>query len=255
MDDRGYAGYEPLADLAARRRRPLWRFALVLLAGVLMVSGWLYAFAPQALPPSLTEPFRKPAAPSSPRVYDDGAYRFARTQPGPSGSPVGYAPCRPVYVEVNLDGAPSGALDEVRTTLARVHRASGLDLRLEGTTDRQPGRIYGARPVLIAWAAPSTVPQLRGDVVGIGGSAVPADPAEDEVVHYVSGQLVLDRRDFARLSDTQRQAVLDHEFAHVVGLAHVKDRDELMYPSATDVTRYGHGDLTGLALLDRVPCG
>ncbi|GGF55750.1 hypothetical protein GCM10011519_32110 [Marmoricola endophyticus] len=231
------------------------RVAVVVVVVVVAVSGWLYAFAPQSLPTALTEPFRGPEAPSSPRVYDDGSYRFARTQPSGRG-PVGYDPCRPVDVQVNLDGAPEGALAMVRTTLSRIHRASGLDLRLDGTTDRRPGRVLGGRPVLVAWSTPTAVPELKGDVVGIGGSAAPAQPRgdADATVHYVTGQLVLDRQDFADLGDTSRQAVLDHEMGHVVGLAHVDDRDELMYPRAHGVTRFGHGDLTGLALLGRVPC-
>ena len=254
-------GWEPdrSAEVAApRRRRRVWRISLVALAGVLAVSGWLYAFAPQALPPALTEPFRSaPAydAPIAPRIYADGAYRFTRTQPGPSTKPVGYDPCRTVYVEVNLDGAPRGAMLVLQRTLARVHRASGLDLRIKGTTDRRPGEIFGARPVLVAWATPSTVPQLRGGVVGIGGSATPARTDKGETVHYVSGQLVLDKTDFAGLSESQRQAVMDHEFGHVVGLAHVKDRNQIMYPTSAGQIYYGHGDLTGLALLGRVPCG
>ena len=42
---------------------------------------------------------------------------------------------------------------------------------------------------------------------------------------------------------------------HAVGLAHVDDDRELMYPEARrTVTEFAAGDLTGLAALGRGPC-
>ena len=45
-----------------------------------------------------------------------------------------------------------------------------------------------------------------------------------------------------------------HELGHLVGLDHVDDPNELMYPRAAERTSYGPGDLKGLALLGAIPC-
>jgi predicted Zn-dependent protease len=50
--------------------------------------------------------------------------------------------------------------------------------------------------------------------------------------------------------------VLAHELAHAIGLGHVGDPDELMYPYAAGHDRYQAGDLAGLAALGRpASCG
>jgi hypothetical protein len=47
-------------------------------------------------------------------------------------------------------------------------------------------------------------------------------------------------------------AVIRHELAHVVGLDHVDDENELMHPVGhPDAVTFGPGDLTGLAELGR----
>jgi hypothetical protein len=51
------------------------------------------------------------------------------------------------------------------------------------------------------------------------------------------------------------RAIVLHELGHLVGLAHVDDDTQLMYPEAQRaVTDYADGDLTGLARLGAGPC-
>ncbi|GAA0305524.1 matrixin family metalloprotease [Kineococcus aurantiacus] len=50
------------------------------------------------------------------------------------------------------------------------------------------------------------------------------------------------------------RAVFEHELGHLVGLAHVEDRTQLMYPQTSTVLDYAPGDLTGLAALGTGPC-
>lgn len=53
---------------------------------------------------------------------------------------------------------------------------------------------------------------------------------------------------------TLRSIVL-HELAHLVGLSHVDDDRELMFPEARrGVTDFADGDRTGLATLGQGPC-
>lgn len=50
------------------------------------------------------------------------------------------------------------------------------------------------------------------------------------------------------------QAVIMHEVGHVLGLAHVDDPNQLIYPLGSHVTDYGPGDLAGLARLGAGTC-
>ncbi|HEY4631062.1 MAG TPA: matrixin family metalloprotease [Blastococcus sp.] len=55
-------------------------------------------------------------------------------------------------------------------------------------------------------------------------------------------------------AETARGIVL-HELGHLVGLAHVEDGEQLMYPQARrEVSDFAPGDLTGLAVLGAGPC-
>lgn len=221
-----------------------------------MLAGavWLSVFAPDTLPAGLLVGLglKDAPLPSSPHTYTDGSYKFIRTQPGNPAEPVGYNPCRTIRVVVNLKGAPSDGRKLVQTAIEHIHVASGLDLRYDGPSSERPGvRLSG--PVLVAWSDPTEVPGLKGHIVGLGGSGS-SGGLGGGTQHYSSGQVTLDGPTFARMGRPDQQAVIDHEFGHVVGLAHVSDRNELMYKENVGLHSFGHGDLTGLALLGKVPC-
>jgi hypothetical protein len=197
---------------------------------------------------------------------EDDAHAFVQTDPR-TGAPVAWDPCRPVPVVISAEGRPAGAEDLVLDALAEVGRLTGLDLVLEGPTDEVPADDrpplqrdrYGDRwaPVLVAWTDASTIPGLAGDVAGLGGSVSAARPSGEQV--YVSGVVLLDRPDLdavgAEVGAASVRAVLLHELGHVLGLDHVDDRDQLMYPEGrTEVTTYGPGDRAGLARLGQGPC-
>ncbi len=176
-------------------------------------------------------------------------------------TPVRFDPCSAIEVAFNPDGAPPGARGDLEEALARIAAASGLDLRLAGTTDEPPSdprlpyqpERYGDRwaPVLVTWAHPGQpgVP-LRDTDRGIA-TPVAVGPEGDRT--YVSGQVVLnaDRGDLRGGFGDRRDAwgaTLLHELAHLVGLAHVEDPDQLLYtfPGEGPV-ELGPGDRAGLA--------
>jgi hypothetical protein len=194
----------------------------------------------------------------------NGSYAFMATQPG-SDKPVTYDPCRAIRIEVNPDGAPPGYRDLVDTAARHVAEPTGLRLAVVGETGRRPHHDDGRTalaggswpPVLVSWADDDEVPGLAGEVAGLGGST-----SVEELGHrrYVTGEVTLDAGAFRRLSGrpdgrAQMQAILDHEFGHLVGLTHVRDRGELMSDDNVGRTTWGPGDLAGLSRLGRGRCG
>ena len=189
----------------------------------------------------------------------DGPYEFVNTQPG-SETPVGYNPCQAINVAVNPDGAPGNWENLVDTAIRHTNDATGLRFqRVANTRERDFSRKYdgsGPRPpVLVAWATTAEVPDLEGDVIGLSASR---PIVVDGRLEYVTGVVVLDSIDFADydLSRDQpyAQAVLDHEFGHLVGLDHVHDKHELMNEDNLGLTSYGPGDLEGLERLGEIDC-
>lgn len=203
-----------------------------------------------------------PEPPYSVALLDpgDGSYTFMQRQRG-SKSPVTYDPCQVIEVAINPDGAPEGYRDLVETAIEHVSEPSGLRFEIVGDTDRRPGSpvssAAGWPPVLVSWADEEEVPGLAGDVAGLGGST-----AVRELGHsrFVTGSVTLDVDAFDVIPHQLRgeafaQAIVDHEFGHLVGLDHVEDPGELMSAENTGRTSWGPGDLAGLSRLGRGRCG
>lgn len=195
-----------------------------------------------------------------------GAYAFMVT--ATDGKPVTYDRCRPIHYAVNPTGMPHGGLELLHSAVREISAASKLRFVADGLTSeslaetrelRQPQR-YGDRwaPVLIGWADATSYPLLAGDVAGVGGSSVvaPDGPGSER---YVTGQVALNRAWFATVMahpgrDADARTVVMHELAHVVGLAHVHDPNEVMVESGIEVTEWGPGDRRGLAAVGAGRC-
>jgi hypothetical protein len=161
----------------------------------------------------------------------------------------------------------------IADSVAAVSRATGLQFVYDGPTAEapsaerdlfQPG-LYGDRwaPVLVSWTTEQETPQLAAGTggklktLGLAGSGAVA--YGDDPYVYVSGQVKLNA---PALVEGEGQAgqgfissVVAHELAHVVGLEHVDDPSQLMYPQAgQERLVFAAGDLTGLAKLGRGPC-
>jgi hypothetical protein len=196
-----------------------------------------------------------------------GAYGFVTLQ-ADGVTPVTYDPCRPVHYVVGLGQAPPGGEQLVHEAVQRLSAVSGLRFVYDGPTDEpavpqrpafQPER-YGDRwsPVLIDWQTELENPGLAGDLVGQAGSA--AASLGDGPKVYVSGTVSLDATQLPEILDDDDgadvvRAVILHELGHLIGLAHVDDDSQLMYPETrSGVTDYAAGDLTGLSRLGTGPC-
>ena len=240
--------------------------SLVLLALVAAGSYWWVSSSGALGPPAGLEEAAQPLG--APPAVDatSGAFAFTAVQPDGDG-PVAYSPCRPIHYVVRPDGAPAGGTELVQTAIAQVSAATGLQFVDDGPTleapsaDRQAYQpdTYGRRwaPVLIAWSTEAESPELVGDIAGIAGSASVTRAGRSV---YVTGSVTLDGPDIGALAAapaTRATAlgIVTHELAHLVGLDHVDDPTQLMYPS-TAISRSGFaaGDLAGLAALGSGEC-
>jgi hypothetical protein len=270
------------ATRASRRRGPRrWPRALlgvVALVAVAALVSWGFS---QPLP--MQAPSGPVAAPGRPPAgVDEAARRADLPVVGPVGTstsfrfldhqadgstPVTWSPCRPIHWVVRPLNAPPGGQQRLESAFARVSEATGITFIADGTTaegwteDReayQPER-YGERwaPVLVVWATSREVPDFGVDIAGEAGPSG-IGTASGEVV-FVSGAVALSSASFAKLGNGKRKAVAEaivlHELGHLMGLAHVDDRAQLMFPRAQNGrTDYGTGDRAGLTALGRGPC-
>jgi hypothetical protein len=257
------------------RTRRRWTGAVVLAAvlalgvtavqlGVLPAGAPVAGADPQQPTPGgeeADEPLGTPiAAPGT------GTYEFMAVQ-ADGTTPVAYDPCRPVHYVVRPDNAPVGGEQLISDSVARISQVTGLQFVYDGLTDEaptdqrepfQPDR-YGDRwaPVLISWDTVAEQADFATEVAGLGGS-LSASVGDGPAV-YVTGAVALDAAQFgeivARPGGAQdARAIVLHELAHVLGLAHVSDPTQLMYPEQSTVHDFADGDLTGLARLGSGEC-
>ena len=164
--------------------------------------------------------------------------------------------CRVVAYRVNPDRMPAGAMGDVHDAFRRISEATGLRFSYAGVTSFVPYRReskarFTITGLAIAWAPPRQVPGLAGGVLGLGGYAsVGATGGWNRITQ---GFAVLDSTTrlaagFGSHRSTTRGLLLLHELAHALGLDHVDDRRQVMYPVLLPrPARYAGGDLRGLA--------
>lgn len=131
--------------------------------------------------------------------------------------------------------------------LAVVEQATALDFVFVGTTseglDLQVPAGSDADAVLV-FSDETATPGLSGSVVGLGGFASSAWVDGNDVLwaESSSGGAMVD----VAASTSIQERVWMHELAHLLGLDHVDDTSELMYPGLIGQTGFGDGDLEGL---------
>lgn len=176
-----------------------------------------------------------------------------------AGDPITYDPCRSVHYVINPSGAPADYLDFIDPAIDKAQSASGLKFVYDGLSrDTWSEHTHATKdePVLLSFPS-SLDSKADADAVGLGGSAFlkSTHPGHS---HYATGQIALLRSWFrkqsARHKTAAEQSVVMHELGHVIGLGHVRDRQQVMYPKSHGQTEYGNGDLAGLAKLGSGPC-
>lgn len=234
---------------------------------------------PTDWPPASTESSPTPLGVPA-RVPDDGGpHSFLQLQPD-QATPVAYDPCRPIHYVTRPGGPPEGDV-LVRESIAAVSAATGLRFVDDGTTDEGPSDtrspyqpdVYGERwaPVLLTWSDPVESPRLgeispeapQANPAAYAGSiavGLPGAADVDPEKVFVTGSVTLDAADLTRMTEGQdgrarARAVIQHEIAHLVGLGHVDDDAQLMFPTInSNITGFNDGDLEGLASLGQGAC-
>lgn len=172
-------------------------------------------------------------------------------------------PCDVIDYRINLQGAWSGAAADVRTAFDRVSEATGLRFRYAGATSfryydtRLPYVSAEAFPqnadFVLNWRPRSAVARFRAGAVGLGGSQTSgvvgtAHERSMGAVTLNSGWRPQGSRSSVR---SQRLQLLMHEIGHTIGLDHVQDKRQIMFPVIQRglSPEYATGDLLGLAAL------
>lgn len=211
--------------------------------------------------------FEEAAAPlGTPAPVPDPSPAWVPIALNDDGSPVTWSPCRPIHYVVRPDNAPPGAQEMLESAISTVSVATGLQFVNDGITDEatstdresfSPER-YGNRwaPVLITWSTYQEAPGLMGSVAGQAG---PQQVNYEGQRTYVSGQVILDADQLGAMvgagDDQDVQNIIEHELGHLVGLDHIEDPTQLMYPQTSSQTHgFSSGDLTGLAAMGSGKC-
>jgi hypothetical protein len=184
------------------------------------------------------------------------------------GSPAHWGSCAPIHYVTNTSRAGySGARADLDYALGQISRNTGLRFVHDGEVTSLPSTAWGARPVngayppvLIGWARQGET-DVYGTVTTPGATLAVAYARFASVggrQTYVSGSVAIHPDNLRTRGIVPGHGpysvsvVLMHEFAHLVGLGHVSDTQQLMAPAISPITDYGAGDLAGLARLGQL---
>ena len=156
-------------------------------------------------------------------------------------------PCRPISYLIEPQGGYDGSVADLRKAIQVVGAATGMTF--VAATKEQ-----GEPDVTVTWESPSTAPDLVGAVAARTRTTT---VAHDGVLEIARATVRLDRTTsiragFATSGPADWGQVYLHELGHVVGLAHVPGRTEIMNRAVSpDNHVLAAGDLSRLHQVGR----
>ncbi len=176
------------------------------------------------------------------------------------GYPIRWNPCvaadprEAQQIDVYVNWGRSAAQEaNLRTAIARLRSATGLNIVLAGTTGIMPTKatreglnLRTQEDIVVAFAADGQTDEIPAGSQGVGGFY--GFLREDETTRRAQyGYAVFAETMLTGYPDAARTTLYMHELAHVLGLAHVSDPREVLNATIYNTTTYwGNGDATGL---------
>ena len=177
-----------------------------------------------------------------------------------------------ITYKVNLAAVPSSLrttiLSETKGSVARISKATGITFSYKGSTTEVPR--VGSLPkqtaeIVIAYTTPDkTTYNITGSILGEGGfsyawASVTSGGKTTYRIAIQRGFVVIDTPQMLRMTvggygaGSRRTNLLLHELGHAMGLQHVTDTRQQMYPTLRSTSPNGlaAGDLAGLARVGR----
>lgn len=158
-------------------------------------------------------------------------------------------PCSAITYQVNYSGAPGFARSEVAKAIAKVEAATGLDfVDLGDTAQGNDGSPPAGVKAVIAFVNAAENPNIA-NVAGLGGGSY-YTPQNGRDAYVADGFVLINESTNYQqgTGPLGLEGLLLHEIGHMVGLDHVMDTREVMYPVMHTLPNggYGPGDLEGL---------
>ena len=166
-----------------------------------------------------------------------------------SGEPGRWDPCVPIQWRLYKPGAPKGVLALLKKDFNKVSAITGLVFEYKGYAPRsavkaeQPG-------ITIAFMPRSSMLVVDGVPNASGSTSLSGvETASGRVVYTGATVTFLRSRFSPRRKVSVWEPLILHELAHAVGLGHVEDATQTMYPYERSYREFQPGDIAGLKRL------
>ena len=259
--------------VAARTGRDPVLLTVIGIGLLAVVTAAALVIAPPKAPVTVASPSASATPTSTPTAADvptgpGGAYAFLDvTYQDGERVPIRWNPCQPLEYQLEFQVRPPGAETAVRSAIDQTSAATGITFQNDGTTSEDPQHLFDTyffadalhsvyRPVLITFVSHATFVSMGPSKRAIAFTH-PEEGSQERDKQFVAGIVVVDGSvHYAHEGRWSLALVIQHELGHLMGLAHVRAPDELMFSFEEaphtipdPIANWGPGDLQGLEML------